>query len=79
MLIKVPPAFSKTWRDVFNYSPIDFIYWRIILSENNTATLNQLEERIVLVEKDNNDKRKIDSICVTKRTGIYRVVMLKPL
>jgi hypothetical protein len=29
MLIKVPPGFLKSWRDIFNYSPMDFIYWRM--------------------------------------------------
>jgi len=27
MLIKVPPGFLKSWRDIFNYSPMDLIYW----------------------------------------------------
>lgn len=42
------------------------------LSEDNVATLNQLEEKIVLAEKDNNDKRKFNFISVTKRKGIHR-------
>jgi hypothetical protein len=42
------------------------------LSEENTATLNQLEEKVVLVETDNNDIRRVNSISVTKRTGIHK-------
>lgn len=42
------------------------------LSEENTATLNQLEEKVVLVETDNNEMRTVASIFVTKRIGIYK-------
>lgn len=42
------------------------------LSEENTATLNQLEEKVVLVAADNNDRRRVNSISVTKRTGIHK-------
>ena len=42
------------------------------LSEENTATLNQLEEKVILVAADNNDNRKVYSISVTKRTGIHK-------
>lgn len=42
------------------------------LSEENTATLNQLEEKVVLVETDINDIRRVNSISVTKRIGIHK-------
>lgn len=42
------------------------------LSEENSSTLNQIEDKVVLVETDNNDKRIINSISNAERIGIHK-------
>jgi len=32
MLIKLPPAFKKSWREFLDYSPMVFIYWGLDLT-----------------------------------------------